>query len=333
MTTSPIQPKLEELRTDYTQTRGHPFTHFFCPILFRDDDTPLCKAHIINQAFPNSGPDWTVQRKDVDNFYGSFFESEFLAFRYYEDRSIGNALIDKTLSKNLNPQILLDDKEVGHFYPKHALPEHFTRLDIEHEGQVVQLGLKMSPADVLAATSQKWEVAVSKDIRIPALVSLLKATHLTLFHMLGYRYALSCGGYFIGREILGEFFLQNPGKEKPDVLESARPFFREFAHMVRPLQANSLELQGTIVDKLLFICGGYRSPWAIVVFIKTSQLLSAVLVPIFDQPDTVATYLGFLRNRSELISANLCRFEQGQWKIDPRSFELSWPKDGTLYPE
>lgn len=332
MSTS-VQPKLEGLRTDYNQFRGHPFAYFYCPILFRDEDVSLCKAHIINQAFPDSTPDWTVQRKDVDNFYGSAFEADFIAFRYHEDRSIGNALTDKTLSKKLNPQILLDDKQVGYFFSNRDLPEHFTRLDIEHEGQVVQLGLKMSLESVLAATSQKWEVAISKDIRIPALVSLIKAAHLTLFDMLGYRYALSCGGHFVGRQILGDFFLQNYGKAKPDIIESARPFFREFAHMVRPLQANSLGLQGTITDKLLFICGGYRSPWALVVFIRTSQLLSAVLIPIFDQPDTVASFLGFLKNKNDLIPATLCRFEQGQWNIDKESFDLSWPKDGILYPE
>lgn len=328
-----VQSKLEMLRADYSQVRGHPFAFFYCPILFKDEDAPLCRGHIVNEAFPNSASDWTVQRKDIDNFYGSAFEADFLAFRYHEERSIGNALTDRKLSKKLNPQILLNDKQVDYYFPGHDLPEQFTRLDIEHEGQVVQLGLKMPPEDVLAATDQKWEVAISKDIRIPALVSLIKAAHLTLFEILGYRYALSCGGHFVGRQILGDFFLQNHDKARPDVIESARPFFREFAHMVRPLQANSLELQGTITDKLLFICGGSRSPWALVVFIRTSQSLSAVMIPIFDQPDTVAKFLGFLKNENETIEAAFCRFEQGQWNIDKESFNLIWPKNGILYPD
>jgi hypothetical protein len=46
----------------------------------------------------------------------------------------------------------------------------------------------MHPEDVSAAVGQKWEIEISKDVRIPALVSLIKAAHLTFFEMLGYRF-------------------------------------------------------------------------------------------------------------------------------------------------
>jgi len=71
-----FQAKLEKLRSDYHQVRGAPFSHFFCPVLFSDEDVPLCKAHIVNLVFPDSSRIWTVQRKDVDNFYGSTFEAD-----------------------------------------------------------------------------------------------------------------------------------------------------------------------------------------------------------------------------------------------------------------
>ena len=48
------QTKLDELNTDYAQIKGQAFSHFFCPILFRDEDVELCEAHIINQAFPDA---------------------------------------------------------------------------------------------------------------------------------------------------------------------------------------------------------------------------------------------------------------------------------------
>jgi len=67
MSTS-IQSRLKKLNIDYSQIKGQPFVYFFCPILFRDDDVLLCKAHIINLAFPGSSRDRTVQRKDIDNF-------------------------------------------------------------------------------------------------------------------------------------------------------------------------------------------------------------------------------------------------------------------------
>lgn len=93
-----VKSKLEKFRVNYTQITGQPFTHFFCPILFRDDNVPFSQAHIINYAFPNSSRSWTVQRSDVDNFYGSNFEADFISIQYKTDNiSPSDVLINKTL--------------------------------------------------------------------------------------------------------------------------------------------------------------------------------------------------------------------------------------------
>jgi hypothetical protein len=39
-----INARIEELRADYTEMKGQPFSYFYCPILFRDEDAVLCKA-------------------------------------------------------------------------------------------------------------------------------------------------------------------------------------------------------------------------------------------------------------------------------------------------
>jgi hypothetical protein len=49
-----VQHKLETLRSDYREATGSSFSHFYCPILFRDQDAELCRAHIVNSAFPDS---------------------------------------------------------------------------------------------------------------------------------------------------------------------------------------------------------------------------------------------------------------------------------------
>lgn len=329
-----VKSKLQELRADYTQVKGQPFTHFYCPVLFKDEDVPLCQAHIINHFFPDSSRDWTVQRSDVDSFYGSKFESDFIGILYNENGSPGKVLTDKTLAKRFCPKILVDDEPVDHFIAKDNIPEHFTPVEFCYEGQSVQLGLKMSPEDFSAAAERELEIEIAKDVRIPALVSLIKAAHLTLFDMLGYRYALSAGGHFVGRQILGEFFYQNYDKPKAEALENAHSFFREFAHMVRPVQSLDFDLQGTITDNKLFICrGSGRSPWALIVFIRTSRSLHAVLVPVFEQPDTVATFLGFLQGENNLVEGALGCFEEGHWEISKEMGKLIWPKTGVLYPE
>ena len=294
---------------------------------------PLCKAHIINLAFADSSRDWTVQRKDVDNFYGSVFEADFVGIQYHENRNLGDTITDKKLSKRFNPKIFVDGEPEEFFVADSDIPEHFTRVEFDNDGEIIRLGLKMSPEDMLAAMGKNWEIAISKDVRIPALVSLIKAAHLTLFEMFGYHYALSTQGHFVGRQILGEFFLRHCEKRKPEVLNNAHPFFREFVHMVRPVLSWAINFQGTIADRRLLICKGNNTPpWAFIVLIKTSQSLHGVMVPILDQPDAVAKFIRFLQDDNDSIEVAVSRFEQDHWKIDKQSTKVPWPKSGSLYP-
>jgi hypothetical protein len=203
---------------------------------------------------------------------------------------------------------------------------------LENVKSSVPFGLKMNPNDVISVQDRNWEIEISRDVRLPMMVSVIKAAHLTIFDMLGYRYAHRPASYFIGRQILGEFFLQNSKKSKSDVLKEAHTFFRPYVHMVRPLIAG-FDFQGTITDKNLLVCmGSSGSPWAMIVFVKTSSLVHAVLVPVFDDPDRVVTFMDFLQNDNSAIQVASCRFEQNQWEISKDTRPLIWPKAGTLYP-
>lgn len=204
-----MKSKLEMLRADYAQVKGQPSTHFYCPILFKDEDVLLCQAHIINKAFRNSPRAWTVQRSDVDNFYGCNSEADFIAIQYRtENWSPGEVITDKRLSSQFRPRIRVDDKQVEHFPARNRIPEDYTQIEIENSGKSVQLGLKIHPRDFTAAIEQNWEIKVNKDVRVPALVSLIEAAHLTLFEMMGYRYALSAGGTLLA----DRFWVSSLGK-------------------------------------------------------------------------------------------------------------------------
>ena len=176
-----IESRLARLRADYSQLRGFPFSYFYCPILFKDEDVPLCEGHIVNLAFPDTARNWVVQRQDVDNFYGSIFESDFVALRYKGGQIAGNAIIDNELSKKFEPKILLDDKPVEYYVARGEVPKQFTRLEFDNEGKVVQLAVKMHPEEFMEKLGQKWEVSIEKDIRVSAMVSLIKSAHLTIF--------------------------------------------------------------------------------------------------------------------------------------------------------
>jgi hypothetical protein len=328
-----MKDRLEALKDNYIKKTGHFFKYFYCPILYRDEKTPLCKGHIVND-FPNSPRAWTVQRKDVDNFYGSKFESDFLALQHSEKYSPDEILIDKDLSKSIKPKIMQNGKYVDYYYDESNIPEHFSRVIVENSEKSATIVLKKSPDEMLAQLDSNWEIDISRDLRLPALVSLIKSAHLTLFNILGYEYALSAGGHFVGHDILGLFYEQNKSESKQNVLKNAHPFFRPFLHMVRPVPPDSIEMQGTISDNHFLACRDSRNNiWAVVVFIRTDQKLHSVLIPIFDSTDAIPRFLGFLENTNETIEASLCIYGKDKWKISTKTVKLVWPKIGDLYPE
>lgn len=327
------QRRLDELRSDFKDVTGIVFNHFFCPFVYRDEDVPLCQAHIVNTAFPNSSRRWTIQRKDVDHFFGSVFEADFLAIRYHEGITPDQVLFSRVLSRNYHPRILRNGKPVKHFVAEGPLPPDFSEVLLERIGSQVRLGLKIHPSEFLASQDAIWEIEIAKDIRLAAMVSLLKAAHLTLFEMLGYRYALSEGGKFLGHTVLGEFFLKNVGLSKSDALSNADNHFRQFVHMVRPVPSPAVTLQGTTTDRVLYLCKAERAhPWAFIIFVRTSQLLHAVLAPVFEEPSGKARFLEFLESQNEQLEAYPCEYRDHQWLLAKKSLALTWPKTGVVYP-
>lgn len=328
-----LKLKTERFRIDFHRVSGKGFIHFFCPILYTDEKAPLCQGHIVNKAFSNS-PAWTVQRQDVDSFYGSNFEADFVTLKYRGEEFLKKAITDKEIFGKISPKILLNDTPVDFFIANEKIPDNFTKLVLDNGDSLLTLGLKIDPKDFITKIEHNWQIGVSKDVRIPALVSLIKSAHLSLFEMIGYAYALSTGGYFVGKQILGNFFIQNQGKAKSDIVKNAFPYFREFTHMVRPLVTQLTDLKGTIYDGQLLLCKDNEgNSWGFIVFVKTANDLNAVLIPIADKPEMVAIFLDFLRNGNDELSVSQCRFEQNKWSVDKSVHKLFWPKDGILYPE
>jgi hypothetical protein len=326
-----VEQKLNMLRSDYQTVVGTPFSHFYCPILFRDEDVDLCRAHIINRAFPNSGRNWTVQRADVDNFYGRIFEGDFVDIQYRGKQLAEHIIGDPDLSKKLHPRIRMGGEVVEHFAAHGPVPDYFTEAIAASPSGPIRLGLKIHPDEAQAAMSKGCEIVIEKDVRLPALVSLLKAAHLTLFEMLGYRYALSAGGIFLGRDVLGKFFLQDCDLSKADVLKDAASYFREFANLMRPVLNAPPGAQDTVTDRFLFVCHcETETPWAFIVFIRTADLLHAVLVPVLETPSAAARFVAFLHGDGGPLRASRCRFQGESWLGAKESEILAWPKANFL---
>jgi hypothetical protein len=331
-----VARRLPALSADYEKVTGKPFDHFFCPVLYRDDaNAELCEAHIVNKAFGASSS-WTVQRKDVDGFYGSHFEADFLALKD-RDRSGVEVLVDPLLAHRFRPSVSADERPVEYYAlkPKQHVPDEHSHLILEGPWGEKHIALKMPPAEVAAVPETDWRIAFEMDVRVPALVSLLKAAHLTLFNMLGYQYALSPAGHFLGYEILGKFFLANARRSKADVIAAAHPHFREFASMVRPVLNAPNTLKGTADDNMVFLCESGDIRWGLVVWIRTSPTqMHAVLAPLFQEPVGARRFFAFLdRSTDEDITVRRARCLRDRWDASTRTESHRWPKTGTMYPE
>lgn len=324
---SELTTKLERLRDDYRSNRGHPFEYFFCPILGRDENAPYCKGHIVNKAFAGSARCWTVQRTDVDNFYGSHFESEFSHLSKAKRADPIQVITDKTLAKVMRPSILLDGQPVEYYPATHDIPSEHSRVVFESGGRQVLLGFKIAPDKMREVTDDRWRIDVTKDFRLPALVSLLKSAYLTLFELLGYRYGCGSEGHFMGPQMLGRFFLENCNlRNRQQVSDNAREFFAQFANMVRPAVAVQPGIDGTLTDGQVWLCGSNPvAAWGMIVFIRTDDYMHAVLMPVLQNGDAAAQFDSFLGKDAQKVLVTPARFARDHWAVAPRSAPIEWP--------
>ena len=321
-----VSRKLSTLRADYASVVGLPFRHFYCPVLFRDQATSLSRAHVINTAFPDSARRWTIQREDVDGFFGAAFESDFISIQHRGKHGPLEILADKELARRLDPRVVFKSKVIEHYTPSGPVPDSHSPVIIDLAGRpTARLALKLDPSEALAGVDEDWEVRIEKDVQLAALASLLKAAHLTLFDLIGYEYALSAGGHFVGYEVLGKFFLANAGKERSAVLINADSHFREFVNLVRPVLAAPPGLKGTITDRLLYICTGTPRAWAFMVLVRTGEQMHAVLVPVLEDAESAARFAGFLSKPAPRFEVKLTRFAGDRWEVAKDSRSVVWP--------
>lgn len=326
---SNLADRLSLLRKDFASVAGSQFEHFYCPILFVDEPVELCQAHVVSRAFRGAARRWTVQRADVDAFFGGYFEGDFTILQERGQHSVLDILSDNALSRRLRPQILVDGEAIPHFRPKGAIPQQFTELEVSRPGRrSIPLALKLHPSDALARRTSTWEVSVKQDLRLAALPSLLRSAHLTLFDLVGYGFALTAGGWFLGNDVLGRFYRQNRGRGKHEVLERAKGHFPQFVNLVRPITKAPRTLRGTVSDRFLFLLyqsDGAHTPWAFLVFVRTGRHMHGVIVPLMQNPGSAAFAVSFLKNPLVELWARAAYFRGDEWEVSTTPQPIKWP--------
>jgi hypothetical protein len=238
---------------------------------------------------------------------------------------------DPTLARQLRPEVRIDGQAVDFYRPRAGVPSKHTEVVLQREqGRPVHLALKLSPSEALAAQYGSWEIGFERDLRLPALVSLLKAAHLTMFGMLGYSWALSLAGRFVGHDILGQFFNDNRDRARSDILTAAGSHFCRFVNLVRPIKSALVGLRGTITDHYLYMCTGTDGPWAFIVLVRSGTDFHGVLLPIFEDAERSARYLRFVHDPAAPIHARVAKFQGDHWEVSTREQTIHWPKPSWI---
>jgi hypothetical protein len=325
----------EWLRADFARNNnGRPPDHFYCPMLMRDEKADLLLGHVVNEKF-KVVPEFKIQqRQDIDNWYGSMFEGDFLTLMRHQEGSITDLFEPgNPPPRGVRPVIKAGGEEIR-YYPLKGddkpINEH-TLMEINAKnGAFMRLALKKSPKEVLALRQVKWHSEVFADFRIAALVSLIKAAYLTLFWKLGYKYTLSAAGLSVGHDILGRFFLDNKGKSNQEVQVAAKEFFAPYINMLRPAEpVGENAPRGTIEDSQVFVwLGSSGHGLGIGVFVRTNHRLHCVLMPGYSDSEGAETYLDFLRNPKEELWVREGQYDEERncWDVYPDRIVIPWPK-------
>jgi len=327
-----IEHHLKVLREDCSRAKGTPFEHFLCPILLEDQRVNLSMGHIINEACPNSVRECVVQRKDVDNFYGSLVEADFTSNVQALSMGPHDASLNPEMSKKLRPRIIVNGEEWKHYQDRGVEVPRHSKIALQiGEGEPLHLVVKKTPEEIDALEEIGFELRIGKDCRLAALVSLIKAAYLTLFKFLGYSYALSADGKKIGYETLGKFYREHGDKKTVEARKQALDFFRPYVNMMRTIEGfTGKKPLGTIEDHCAKVCITPSGKiLGMVVCIRTNTHYYDVLMPYFEEAEGEAAYDEFMRNDSQSLRVHTCQFETERVGliISQQSREIVWPKN------
>src|SRR5262245_39926040 len=214
MASERLQARVEHHRADYERVVGRPFSHFYCPILRVDEDAPLCEGHVINEAFGTTNA-WEPQRKDVDNFYGSMAEPEYINVIQHRGKEPFELWTDPDLRRRFRPKLTINDQRIEHYFPQNVrhVPGQTAGRVILPSGESTLLVIKEPQNRIAHLEGQELRIVVEGDFRPAVVASVLKAAHLTMFRLHGYHYVFSAYGLHLAG-ILGDFHLQNRDTEK-----------------------------------------------------------------------------------------------------------------------
>lgn len=332
----PLGTDIEELRADFTSVRGVPFAHYYCPILHKDESTALCRGHIVPKSM--GGQATILQRQDVDNGFGNFFEAEASdAVRHGLERD------------DLLERILYGDPG--------QLKEILRRFKIETklrpDGPTLNVNARKVDGELLFFVKPDElggdeghltaEFGVWLDARSSILVTVLKASHLCWFHKTGYAYVFSNEGIVVAwalRSFYEKFIVPRRGPIKrergslisDEVKVEVNQYCSQFANFIRPVLPDSVatlsrELRaGTLVSGAHLVLWDGDDLYGRISFVKLGETLFSVITPLITDDRGLALLNVAADFELEYSEARWSE-KEGRHEVAPRNgAKLVWPR-------
>jgi hypothetical protein len=293
-----LHTELARLREDYAAHNGGvPFKHFFCPILYEDREAELCGGHVINECISSAARQVVVQRKDIDGFYGSLVESEYITAIEAKGKTVSDVLSDDKLRRKLRSilKFEFDGTEVDAYEVRgHGAPKH-PKVHIEQpSGDFLTYAMKISPEEL--PKTAKLQISFERNYTMFAVAATIKAAHLTMFAQFGYHYVNSAAGAETAR-ILRTFYEENRDLPRCQQTANIQTYFSKYAGMLIPLLGYEHELvKGSVEDRRFIVCVGSSGHfYALGVLVRVGHHMSIVLLAP-DRAELMDTYLNLTAN-------------------------------------
>lgn len=343
----PLGTDIEELRADFASVRGEPFAHYYCPILHVDDRVALCHGHVVPKSM--GGRTMVLQRQDVDNGFGFFFEAE-------ASDAIKHGLERGDLLERVFFGDPADVKEISRRFKIEVKPHPDgkpIKLDPRKVNGETQFFAKSEHLDGVEGRT-KAEFGVWLDARSSILVTALKASHLCWFHKAGYAYVFSNEGLVVAR-VLRSFYdefiaqrLRIDRRRRGSLIHDERKrevneYCSQFANFIRPVLPKGAAAlpegfrAGTLDSDAFMVLWDRDNPYGRISFVKLGETLVSVMTPI--TADARGWALLNLATAFELeYSAARWDARKGKFDVEPpRGEKLKWPQadwspDSTARP-
>lgn len=337
--TRPLGTNIEQLREDFASVTGKPFRHFYCPILHTDEDVPLMGGHVVPESL--GGKTRVLQREDVDQGFGSFFEAEAAdAVRYGLDADPLD-VVGRGDPKEM--------KQIGRRFDFQLLFEGTDRpLDAVAKKKGDEVAFYVRAEDLKAALGERsgqqnlvGTVAVGLDARSSILVTSLRSNHLGWFRMCGYRYVFSNEGIFVAG-VLKSFYQKfieprrGPNRTKQGSLISEKvkqevdEYCHQFANFIRPLHGSELEGLPETMRQGTENTGRFLALWdgddwyGKISLVKLGNQRVGVMTPVITDERGWAL-IDVAANLELVFSEGRFDAEAGICRIDPPGHRAIWP--------